>query len=296
MIKFLEQKEKFITALGNRFYRHVNILLLLGVYELLMRLFYNPRIGVYDGVDIWFKMAQMLTPYGTLLISLGIMVHSGYYAYCDWRGKFTFAEMKVYAKKKKEEKDKFDPEKHKKKPFAQIHKFWAYNLGFIVLIGFALGSLMFILLPHLTYLLVGLDGEPIYIPPSIDAIRPLRDYHTSFFLNIALAMGAGFYDEILFRDLLDRGLRNMAKRPTWKKYLTTSKKWSSEALVVLLGAAIFSLSHYLFPYGDTFSMYTFMHRILFGVTMYWLFLQSKKNLAIIAWTHVFYDLWYYLLV
>lgn len=293
---FIERKEKFFKALGHRYYWYTHAILLLAVYELLLRLFYNPRIIVYDGVDIWFKMAQALTSYGTFAISLGIVAYSGYYAYCDWAGVRTVEELKAYQKKKKDEGTKFDPAKNKKKTFAQIQKFWLYNHLFIILIGFGLASLLFILIPNLTYFLLGLDGERIYIPPSIDSLKPLREYHTSFFLNLALAMGAGFYDELIFRDLLDRGLRRMTKMDRWKKYLTTKNKWSSELLLIVLGASIFSISHYLIPYGDTFSMYTFLHRVLFGMSMYYLFTAFKKNFPIIAWTHVFYDLWYYLLV
>jgi hypothetical protein len=293
---FVERKEKFMTALGHRFYWYTHAIFLLAVYELLLRLFYNPRIIVYDGVDIWFKLAQALTPYGTLMISMGIIGYSGYYVYCDWYGVMTNKELQAYRKKKKEEGKKFDPAKNKKKPFAQIQKFWLYNQLFLVLIGFALGSLMFILLPNITYFIDGLDGEPIYIPPSIDMIKPLREYQTNFFLNLALALGAGFYDELLFRDFLDRGLRRMTKMDRWKKYLTTSSKGLNETIIVLLGATIFSISHYLVPFGDTFSSYTFLHRLLFGVSMYYIFVASKRNFPIIAWTHVFYDLWYYLLV
>jgi hypothetical protein len=293
---FVERKERFINALGHRYYWYSHAIILLGVYELLLRLFFNPRIIVYDGVDIWFKLAQALTSYGTLAISLWIIGYSGYYVYCDWYGEFTTKEIQAYRKKKKEEGKKFDPAKNKKKGFAQVQKFWLYNHLFIILIGFALGSLLFVLLPHITWIMVGLDGDPVYIPPSIDSLRPLRDYHTNFFLNLALAMGAGFYDELIFRDLLDRGLRRMTKMDRWKKYLTTSQKWSSELLLIVLGATIFSISHYLIPFGDTFSVYTFLHRLLFGVAMYYLFIESKKNLPIIAWTHAFYDLWYFLLV
>lgn len=293
---YIERQEKFLKALDNRFYGHVHVVILLGTYELLLRFFFNPRIIVYDGVDIWFKLAHSLTQYGTLAISLIIILNSLYFLYCDWFAVFTTKETQGYRKKKKDQGGGFDPSKNQKKPFRKIHKFWGYNILFVILIGFAFGSLMYILLPYIAYFFAGLDGDPIRIPLSIDAIKPLREYHTSFFLNLALAFGAGFYDELLFRVLLDRGLRRMAKFDQWKKYLTFKQKWVNETIIIVMGAAIFSLSHYLIPYGDTISMYTFLHRLFFGIAIYYIFLFTKKNFAIIAWAHVFYDLWYYLLV
>ena len=98
--------------------------------------------------------------------------------------------------------------------------------------------------------------------------------------QIALSIGAGLYEELLFRVLLVGGLalffRALVESPT-QAYL----------LATFLGAALFSGAHYAGPLGDPFALPSFTFRFLFGLALNALFLW--RGFGVAAWTHALYD-------
>jgi membrane protease YdiL (CAAX protease family) len=98
--------------------------------------------------------------------------------------------------------------------------------------------------------------------------------------QLALSIGAGLYEELVFRVLLVGGLfllfRVLLETPT-QAYL----------LAALLGAALFSLVHYVGPLGDPFALPSFTFRFLFGLALNALFLA--RGFGVAAWTHALYD-------
>lgn len=99
-------------------------------------------------------------------------------------------------------------------------------------------------------------------------------------LKLALSIGAGLYEELVFRVLLVGGL-----------FLLISKLMPGRAapylVAALLGAFIFSYVHYLGPYGDPFALPSFTFRFLFGLALNAVFLV--RGFAVAAWTHALYD-------
>src|SRR6266702_1009317 len=55
----------------------------------------------------------------------------------------------------------------------------------------------------------------------------------------------------------------------------------------LLGAAIFSVFHYIGPYGDRLQLYSFVFRMVAGLFFSALYLA--RGFGITAWTHALYD-------
>jgi membrane protease YdiL (CAAX protease family) len=98
--------------------------------------------------------------------------------------------------------------------------------------------------------------------------------------QLALSIGAGLYEELVFRVLLVGGLallfRTLMDPPT-RAYL----------LAAFLGAALFSLVHYVGPLGDPFALPSFTFRFLFGLALNALFLA--RGFGVAAWTHALYD-------
>lgn len=98
--------------------------------------------------------------------------------------------------------------------------------------------------------------------------------------ELALSIGAGVYEELVFRVVLVGGLywllRQMLARPAW-----------AYPLAALVGAAIFSGVHYVGPFGDTFTLMSFTFRFLFGLALNGLFLW--RGFGVAAWTHALYD-------
>jgi hypothetical protein len=99
--------------------------------------------------------------------------------------------------------------------------------------------------------------------------------------QLTVALGAGIYEELLFRVLLVGGLAWAGRR------LLGWGATASGMLAAIVGATCFSAFHYIGPYGDQFTLPSFVFRLVAGLlfsTMYLL-----RGFGITAWTHALYD-------
>lgn len=104
----------------------------------------------------------------------------------------------------------------------------------------------------------------------------------SILQNIYLAMGAGIFEEILFRFLGISGLLFLFRKVfSWNKTLSLIG-------AVIVSSAIFSGFHYIGPYGDPFQWLSFSVRLLAGIYLSIIFLF--RGLGISVYTHFIYDL------
>ena len=100
--------------------------------------------------------------------------------------------------------------------------------------------------------------------------------------QVTLAVGAGIYEEFLFRVLLIAGISVI---------LGFIFQWSDKTrnwAAMVIAAGIFSSFHFIGEYGDFFSFNIFMIRFLAGIalgTLYFL-----RGFGITAWSHAVYDL------
>lgn len=99
-------------------------------------------------------------------------------------------------------------------------------------------------------------------------------------LKLALSVGAGVYEELLFRVILVGGLY-------WGIRRVISRRALAYALAAVIGAVLFSWVHYLGVYGDAFAIGSFLFRFVFGLVLNILFLL--RGFGIAAWTHALYD-------
>lgn len=98
--------------------------------------------------------------------------------------------------------------------------------------------------------------------------------------QLALSVGAGLYEELLFRVLLVGGLALVFR-------LLTADDRSAYVAAALIGALLFSLAHYIGPLGDPFALPSFTFRFAFGLALNILFLW--RGFGVAAWTHALYD-------
>ena len=99
--------------------------------------------------------------------------------------------------------------------------------------------------------------------------------------RLMVSLGAGIYEELLFRVLLVTLLAVAAHVLLGWRGLTAG------AAATVLGAAIFSAFHYIGPYGDRFEPYSFVFRMIAGLFFSALYLA--RGFGITAWTHALYD-------
>ena len=100
--------------------------------------------------------------------------------------------------------------------------------------------------------------------------------------NLALSVGAGLFEEIIFRVIL-LNLLFLLLSPLLKKKVVAA------VVSVLLASFLFSLSHYVGTMADTWQLYSFMFRWAAGLLF--TVLYFVRGFAITAYTHALYDIW-----
>lgn len=100
--------------------------------------------------------------------------------------------------------------------------------------------------------------------------------------NFALSLGAGLFEEIIFRVLL-LNLLFFILNYIFKNKVTTA------VISVLAASFLFSLSHYIGSMADSWELYSFMFRWIAG--MIFTVLYFIRGFAITAYTHALYDIW-----
>lgn len=101
-------------------------------------------------------------------------------------------------------------------------------------------------------------------------------------VRLMLSLGAGLYEELLFRVIIVGAL-------AWGGHRILG--WStrlSGIVAVTVGALAFSAIHYVGTYGDQLTLYSFVYRTLAGVFFSALYLL--RGFGITAWTHALYDI------
>lgn len=142
----------------------------------------------------------------------------------------------------------------------------AYALAFGAVIGTA------------TYWLLRGAGLRLAMDPTPVASLPLPE-------AIVLSLGAGIYEEIVFRVLLVGGLFAIFRSSGLER--TRAGVFSA-----VLAALVFSGFHYIGPYGDPWQLGSFLFRALAGLAFSGLFLL--RGFGITAWTHALYDVFLFL--
>jgi len=99
--------------------------------------------------------------------------------------------------------------------------------------------------------------------------------------RLMLSLGAGIYEELLFRVLLVGALAAAARA------LLGWRSVAAGVAATVIGAAIFSAFHYIGPYGDRLQVYSFVFRMVAGLFFSALYLT--RGFGITAWTHALYD-------
>ena len=98
---------------------------------------------------------------------------------------------------------------------------------------------------------------------------------------MTISLGAGIYEELVFRVLLVSGLLFVGRAVFgWGKV-------AAATFAVVTGALVFSAFHYIGPYGDPLEIPSFVFRTVAGLAFSGLYVT--RGLGITAWTHALYD-------
>jgi hypothetical protein len=100
--------------------------------------------------------------------------------------------------------------------------------------------------------------------------------------RIMLSLGAGLYEELLFRVIL------VTAFAVSFRVLFGWRTWIAGTAAAIAAATIFAAFHYVGPYGDVFRLDSFVFRLIGGLAFSALYLT--RGFGITAWTHALYDL------
>ncbi|NBC17115.1 MAG: CPBP family intramembrane metalloprotease [Bacteroidetes bacterium] len=117
-------------------------------------------------------------------------------------------------------------------------------------------------------------------PVRVELLIPPQLAEQSLWTRLALSIGAGIYEELVFRVLLVGGLYLALKH-------ALPQVRYAYVLAAVVGALLFSGVHYVGALGDAFTVGSFMFRFLFGLALNVIFLA--RGFGVAAWTHALYD-------
>ena len=107
------------------------------------------------------------------------------------------------------------------------------------------------------------------------------EFSNTILSNIGLAIGAGLFEELLFRVVLTTLLIYLFKR-------LFRHPFPSIVVSVLVASFLFSLAHYVGNMADHFTLYSFVFRFVAGI--WFTTLYAVRGFAITCMTHAFYDI------
>ena len=102
----------------------------------------------------------------------------------------------------------------------------------------------------------------------------------SVLARLTLSLGAGLYEELLFRVVIVALIANGIR-------LLGGSRMVSGIVATIVGALLFSAFHYIGSLGEPFSLESFVFRFLAGLAFSALYLT--RGFGITAWTHALYD-------
>lgn len=110
-----------------------------------------------------------------------------------------------------------------------------------------------------------------------------KPFPENVWTNVLLSLGAGVYEEIIFRLLLISLLYLLFTK------LLKIKKPISAVVSIMIGALVFAAVHYTGVLKDSFTYASFTFRLLSGLILSVIFMY--RGLGVVVYTHAFYDVW-----
>lgn len=131
-----------------------------------------------------------------------------------------------------------------------------------------------------------LGALSLALPPALATAAqeaPLSPSTVGPLTWVMLSLGAGLYEELVFRVLLVSGVAALA----WTLF-----GWSRRpalAAAVLVSAVLFAAAHHVGPLGEPWRLEPFAFRFVAGLVFSLLY--ALRGFGIAAWTHALYDVW-----
>ncbi len=120
----------------------------------------------------------------------------------------------------------------------------------------------------------------LLLRPPLLVVQGSQPVALSLGAQLVVSLGAGIYEELLFRVLLVSGFTAGGLALGWSRR-------ASVAVAVVGSALVFSGFHYIGPFGDPWALPSFTFRAIAGALLSGLYVA--RGFGITAWTHALYD-------
>jgi membrane protease YdiL (CAAX protease family) len=131
---------------------------------------------------------------------------------------------------------------------------------------------------------LGLWGLGRTLVPLIDAALELGTFSQgqkdSALAQVVTYVGAGIYEEVVFRLILLGGIRGLLSMFGLSRFVVVSAAMIASAL-------IFAVAHHIGPYGEPFQRRLFLYRLLAG--LYFALVYQTRGFGVSVGTHACYD-------
>lgn len=121
----------------------------------------------------------------------------------------------------------------------------------------------------------------LHIDPHLSAGGPVPP--ASVFDRLVLSVGAGVYEELVFRVVVLGGLLLLGVR------VLKLRTWLAVLIAFAVSSLLFSIAHHVGPLGEPFRMGVFVYRFIAG--LFFAFLYQFRGFAIAVYTHALYDIY-----
>jgi membrane protease YdiL (CAAX protease family) len=175
--------------------------------------------------------------------------------------------------------------------YAGIHGFFAFGVAMVVALllfrlsggeprfgMIRLGVLVWMLVESLVYSLA--FGAVVSAVTRLLLAQPILISRSA---QVLVSLGAGIYEEFVFRVLLLGALVFCFHRLLRLQHLI------AYSLAAGFGAILFAAFHYVGPFGDPLQLPSFVFRVVAGLVLTGLY--YARGYGITAYTHSLYDLW-----
>ena len=238
---------RYLAFSKSAYYAVVGSLPILVVYELLVLLSKEGRVEMRNAADVWLRTvlgAFGLTPTQAYLVMILLLV----LAIPVVRGRGVVLVPRYFA--------------------IMVGEALVYS----VLLGIAIDILLVpVFFTFGAFVQTGTGGAGI--PLAVPAIG-------GFSQIVSQSLGAGLFEEFVFRVILLNGFLAMAR--------LIFREWLAALISITAAAFFFSLAHYIGALGDVFGVHSFLFRwmagMLFTMLYYW------RGFAVTAYAHALYDI------
>ncbi|GAB5520549.1 MAG: CPBP family glutamic-type intramembrane protease [Rhodothermales bacterium] len=160
----------------------------------------------------------------------------------------------------------------RKKQIPLKPKYFGWMIGESLIYGVVLAFIISSVVGWLFFMAPTVTSPLFFVPQGLDGVGlPTK---------LALSIGAGLYEELVFRVILVGGM-------FWGLKQLMNNTNAAYVIAAVVGALIFSWVHYTGSLGDPFTLSSFSFRFLFGLALNALYLV--RGFGVAAWTHALYD-------